>query len=169
MHGVYFYLLVAHPPSYGQVAGSHWPGEGLSTTTAGSDTEVKTHSPLKVIGNGDPPRSILYDRSSPRGSPNVPDLPPKPEVRFDLSHENPRSGSSQGSPRGQQGSPSGSQHSSPDPVKPADVDLSLYDSLPHHSLLSGKVLSNVRLRVLSNTKRSLVCFPKKYLFYLSFS
>lgn len=125
------------PPSYNQVAGSHWPGEGLSTTTAGSDTELKSHNPLKVIGNGDPPRSILYDRNSPRGSPKVPELPPKPEVRFDLSHHSPRSGS--GSPRGQPGSPSRSpSQSSPDPVKPADVDLNVYDSLPHHSLLSGK-------------------------------
>ena len=133
---MWLFSFILAPPTYGQITGNHWPGEGLSTTTAGSDTEVKGHSPLQVINSGEPPRSILYDRTSPRGSPKVPDLPPKPEVRFDLSHKSARPG--QGSSRGQPGSPSGSQHSSPDPVKPADVDLNVYDSLPYHSLLSGK-------------------------------
>ncbi len=139
---LYFYLLhvlfvviLLGPPTYDQV--HHWPGEGVSTTTAGSDTEVKGPDLLKVINSPDPPKSILYDRNSPRGSPRVPDLPPKPEVRFDLSHQSGRSPSSQSSPRGQTGSQQGSRQSTPDPIKTADIDLNVYGSLPKTALAPG--------------------------------
>ncbi len=149
--------LIVAPPSYGQVTGP-WPGEG-TTSTAGSDTEVKGHGhhPLKVIGNGDAgPKSILYDRSSPRGSPKVPpDLPPKPEVRFNLSHFPPRPTPGQGQGQGQ-GSPprgqSGSPQSSPDLIKSmADTELSVYDSVPRHALLAG-----------NHTSKPLLCFQKVF-------
>ena len=131
-----FVVMILGPPTYDQV--HHWPGEGVSTTTAGSDTELKGPDLLKVINsNPDPPKSILYDRNSPRGSPRVPDLPPKPEVRFDLSHQSGRSPSSQSSPRGHTGSQQGSRQSTPDPIKTADIDLNVYGSLPKTALAPG--------------------------------